>query len=818
VDLGQVQIPGGFGAFSSETADWAYDKLVYTVGASSLSVWASRLTPATLIQSPFNSLRVLAGNVNKYSMGASTLNGPTAGLSSPKFAAYSTGAAAAVQALSGSPTSLTGMNKNWLLAWYGKNSHFYESKYPLGYKNIGQTNSYQADAPVLFIFQNTPSSIRQSTSGGLEFTFSQAAGYVVMLPLYGRNLLAATQTDAWSGGLPADVVQQIGWWSTRLCDYPVTAVESYSSAGGSDTATIRETITYIPVCAGGVRFAPIPPALGIVKDALPVSFSGAVVDGKLPTEFGPSLGIENVSEYTWTLADLHRIADTQRITTDTGQAPQELLQSIGTEVDRLAAAGHQRPWIFIDGAPRHTGRGDVYWVNPADTMTHLSEAALALPDGTTRQKLITYLRSERQAFPPETVYDLNLSQGTIRPSFSAYWSDWDWNWNVYRTDVHLKRVGVYNFYALSKFYDATGDPVPATVIQRGAAALQADMAEQDWASFYWFKGYDDRRVAVVNVNRNFAGMVGLVRLAAKAGDLQTETLARAQLAKAAVLRLSFTLYPRYLYNNNLVQLPADPAWHTKGGGHLFNFSWRGADDDARQMTTINQFGTFLFDTSAFGEWGIGPTSAYMIAYRDLTPELGRFLSDHAKNDASTYARVAKQLFPHWYTAYIEAMLGGEHNMSHPIDGYQLFLANAYLIGEAPAQLMNEIDIPWLQTGDLFHLTKLAETIRAYRGSTWNDALYLNVFPGSDKIFLNWKMYGAPPPGLTYTIDYIGPGNIINPPITGITSTSYVLTGLANNSRYRVTVSAVSGGSVLVKSAAVDISTASYFRFIPKAGR
>ena len=52
-------------------------------------------------------------------------------------------------------------------------------------------------------------------------------------------------------------------------------------------------------------------------------------------------------------------------------------------------------------------------------------------------------------------------------------------------------------------------------------------------------------------------------------------------------------------------------------------------------------------------------------------------------------------------------------MNHPSDAFQLFLARAWVLDERPGQLALWIDVPWLARGDLFHMNKLAATIRAY---------------------------------------------------------------------------------------------------------
>ena len=113
---------------------------------------------------------------------------------------------------------------------------------------------------------------------------------------------------------------------------------------------------------------------------------------------------------------------------------------------------------------------------------------------------------------------------------------------------------------------------------------------------------------------------------------------------------------------------------------------------------------------------------HLFSYEGLTPELGRLLADHAKQDAEVYIKKAEALWPHWYAAFAEGTLGVEHNLNYPGDSFQLFMAKALIQQELPDKLARYVDISWLsQGGDLFYVQKLAETIKAYRGVSWEDS-------------------------------------------------------------------------------------------------
>ncbi|RME71756.1 MAG: hypothetical protein D6784_14685, partial [Chloroflexi bacterium] len=639
IELGQIQIPGASTiSRQSQSVDWAHNELTFSLGGSGqLKLWVSRLTPAVLVQSTASTLRLLTGNVSGSTFDGTTVFARSAGPSYPRYVAYSSGGTVQVRTLSSTALNLPALDGNWLLLWYGNNSHFVDTKVPLTYSGWDfdgaggppHTDAYQADAPVLVRLENRPTSIRQAPAGGVELTFSAGAGYVSLLPLLGRDHPPAATTESWAQGLPADVRQKAQWWASRLCDYPLTAAESYSYAPATDTAIITEQFTFLPTCTGGTSLAPVPPMLAIASDVIGVTFSGPVVDGNLPTEFGPTRGLENTTAYTWQISGLAAYANGVR-RTGAGQPPAELTAELETQVQALVGSGHFIPWVFIDHVPVGISRGALYWANPGDVIYLLVETADALSAGPQKTALVNYIRSERNAYPPEDQYDLPFDVGTRRQGFTYYGSGWDWAWAPeQQPEAHLSEVPLFNFYALARYHTLTGDALPAGLLDKAKTVLDRDMREQDWATAYWFLGHEKHRVAVIGANRYFAGLVGVIRLAQTAGDTSTEQLGRALLAKAAVLRLGLAHYPRYLYAAGLVNLPPEPDWqvrHTDGQwhGYIFNYNWQGANDDARQVVVLNQHEVYLTDHSGYmrGRWNDTEfsylTSPYLVAYRDMT--------------------------------------------------------------------------------------------------------------------------------------------------------------------------------------------------------
>ncbi|MRR52622.1 MAG: hypothetical protein EG825_17250, partial [Rhodocyclaceae bacterium] len=390
-----------------------------------------------------------------------------------------------------------------------------------------------------------------------------------------------------------------GWWASHLCEFPLGVAETYGYNPGTDTTSITESFSFLTICSGGTRFAPLPPMLALARDSLPISFSGAVVDGGLSGEFGPSQGIEGVQSYTWSMSGLRDYTNNYR-ELQNGAVPGELTDRLNAEVQKVVASGHYTPWIFLDAAPVHRNRGDIYWANPADGLLQLIEVAEAVDDPGLKSALVNYISTERNAYPPESVYNLSITQGEMRGAYS--FSDdavrYYWNANATqedtRQDAFLKDVPLYNFYALSRYYKLTGNTLPALTWQKAQETLDRDMREQDWATFYWFANYEDRRVATQNANRHAAGMIGYLRLAEMQGDATSAGLGRALLMKAVAARAGMARYPRYSGITGLTQVPASAGWLMSNRthpyiGYLYNYSWASAYDDPRQVVYLNQF-------------------------------------------------------------------------------------------------------------------------------------------------------------------------------------------------------------------------------------
>jgi hypothetical protein len=766
IELGEVKVSGTTPILISQLVDWAHNEMTFS---ENIKLWVSRMSPAVLIQSQNSSLTIFSGNVGGVVVSPSQwppypleINNRTPSPSYPKWVAYSSGGNIQVRQLSSANIVLPALDNNWLLFWYGSNSHFAETKVPISFSDGGlssvipHSDAYLADAPMLLKFENNPTSIIQSPEGGIDLTFSTNSGYTSILPLYGREHLRASDTEGWgsSGTLPQEVIQKINFWTDRLCSYPTQVSETYSYDPNTDTSTITENITFLPVCSSGstgTPFSILPPMMALTMttpdqqgntNPLNIQISGGTpINANYPTEFGPLLGLDNANSYSWSIAGLKKYSDSKRTLTNLGSIPSEVLQKLSSEVDKIVQAGHYQPWMFVDRLPHSPIIGDVYFSNPGDILYHLTEVVEVLQEPL-KTNLINYLKSERNVYPPETVFNLPVD-GTLRDHFAFRGTDpsnvpntnWYQRWQNDRKQLFYKKVPLYNLYALSRYYQVTGENIPPSLIDQAYMILNQNMVEQDWASFTWFKGFGEKRVAVWNANLHLSGLIGYVQLAKALADIPAENLGRSLLAKALVSRISMAKYPRYLYSSGLTVLPPDPAWQPKyasnnwiAWGYIYDYNWTNSYDDHLQVTLQDQFGTYLYDSTGYmgpGGWvssDWGAEGNKLAAYSDLVPEAFRVLTDYIKTDFEIYLKNFTVYSPQWYVAFAEAIIGAEHNLSYPTDSFQIFMAKAFLERDNAQNLHSYTSIPWLESGDFFYMHKLAETIKAYQGWSWEDEL------------------------------------------------------------------------------------------------
>lgn len=729
-ELGTISVPGRAVPGIAEETDWAHVTLSYS---GVLAATLTRLTPAALLETGQTALRLFGGSVPKRITNGSGLTETTA-LSQPKYVAYHTAAGYRTGTLTSTPISLSTLDQPWLLVWWGSQSHWCETTKPLNYsvntlagnQGLHPRYAFQADAPMLLVFSDLPASVVQTAGqGGLDLAWSSAAGKMALFPLFGRARPTSAATEGWGAALPSDVQARVSSWAPRLYAFPRSVAETYAYSEQTDTATITDTFTYTTVRPGGTSWAPLPPVLGVARDtALPgLSVSGPVIDGGVPTEYGPSQGIEGVTSYSWSLPALDRFTG-PRAAPGGGNVPASLQARFDHEVDSLTSQAHWQPWLLGTHMPSNVPGGDVYWCNPADSLALVAEL-LPLTQGSRRAALRDWLRTERQAFPPETTSAVSPIVGAERGPlgtpgiYCEFWTRfYPWAFSVRQT--------LWAAWGLSRYYQETGDAVSPGVATAIRSIVDADLAEQDWATGHWFAGFEDRQTAVENGNRYWAGLAGASWLLGEASH-PDEGLVRALLAKATVTRVAMAHLPRWQASAGLVTLPTDlgsgaanaawmPASSSEWIGFVFTYDWSTPDDDPRQTIFLDQFRVYLDDSKWRRGYIPGGYTNYAPPYRSFVHPLGELLAAAVGDEAAIYAAKFREMQPHWWVPFADANLGVEANIQQPADSHGIFLARAWLEKAPAATLERESGYPWLVSGgDLFTLHKLAEAIRAYRG-------------------------------------------------------------------------------------------------------
>ncbi|PIR43550.1 hypothetical protein COV24_01875 [candidate division WWE3 bacterium CG10_big_fil_rev_8_21_14_0_10_32_10] len=447
IDLGHIQIPGQTGNLINQEVDWSHNKLSF--GSNTLSVWASRLTPALLAQTNAAQINLFSGDVRhiEYVNGIVTnVNAIIKAPSSPKYIAFPTTSGIQVQA---APFDISAVNsENWILVWYGSNSHFVDTKKPTSFTNsadnvadnqsdnhtLPYSEAYQADAPILVRFQNKPSSIVQNTQeGGISVTFSSGAGYMSIMPLLGREHSKASDTESWgtSRSIPPAIVSKINSWNQYLCYFPYTASENYGYDTATDTATITETISFIQLCNQGKKLASLSPIVGIAKNIVPVTITnsqGALltpVTMGTPLAYGPVEGIEDTNTaslttaYKWSMSGVNKYLNATQLL-KSGSVPPELSQQLIDEFNKLFDVQgnpvHFDPWMFADHMPKSHEVGYTYFGNPADTLYHILSSGETLSQ--LHNQSTTYAQSEKSQFSPDAVYNLQYGLGQQREPYA----------------------------------------------------------------------------------------------------------------------------------------------------------------------------------------------------------------------------------------------------------------------------------------------------------------------------------------------------------------------------------------------------------------
>lgn len=735
-----------------QVSDWCHNELVFEYAAAdeyvepgqtpALRLIVSRLSPAVFFDNSSSATVFFAG-----------------GAPLPQHFAYESGGKIEVAGHMDVLQGLTGLNTRWVLAWYGSSSELLWPMHPVYcparhvgspelagvYETLPSARNFSRastktplqpwrDAPVLFVFAAPLESIEPDDSGGLRFSGLEDSIAGVVMPFFGHKFPPRERLASWKDGLPPEVAGQAGRLSDLMSRFPVSVIETYERDAESDRVVIREKFEFKTLRESGDFLAPVPPMLSIAAGAgFPVEFSAELADTGLLTPVGKWRGVKNVEEYTWSVAGLDRYVNPKPAPEPAHAAAERVRGLLAAEVEKILAAGHLAPFM----APVSTFQpsAGLYWVQPAETLQVLASVLDLLPPELAA-KTAEYLKAERAQYPPESIVALPLGEGARR--------EW-WNFDaktrkIYENAFRWERIPVSALYGLAAYYAAVEKQPPSDDAWRQCCDVLMSVAgAHDWASLGWFrfgaelsgipgevtepgasgypigwyvdpaKRYDG---GVMAANSYMAGIIGFLRMAQMRRDAAAQDFARGMLARAAAMRFAMGKFTGYLYDTGLCVLPKDPLWWVKytqtDVGYMFTFDYSKPEHDLRQVVAMDEYGVFLLEQSQHYR------TPYIVPFMRLVPETGAFLRDWLRDESMRYFDRAAFLTPDWFVSRGEAVLGGDKSSNRFVsEPHQLFMARAWIAGDSGGQLESYLDFPHAAIGDLYCISQLAETIRAY---------------------------------------------------------------------------------------------------------
>lgn len=185
------------------------------------------------------------------------------------------------------------MKANWILVWFN-----------------GGKNWQEFDTPYLFVLQNRPESIKIHSGSALFFDYSQAAGKIQGMPLYGVSLLSPDETAGWTGGLPDAVISRCRFWSRVLASPPAEVIRTAGVDYQRDRLTVCDKVIYSDWKDAwntvAMKIVPISTMLPLAASSgnLKIGVNCPVTDERLATLQGPLMAAENTDRLIFSVDGL----------------------------------------------------------------------------------------------------------------------------------------------------------------------------------------------------------------------------------------------------------------------------------------------------------------------------------------------------------------------------------------------------------------------------------------------------------------------------------------------------------------------------------
>jgi hypothetical protein len=312
---------------------------------------------------------------------------------------------------------------------------------------------------------------------------------------------------------------------------------------------------------------------------------------------------------------------------------------------------------FIDGQPwmpLHITLGisgyESYFTHPDETWYALTLAMSQL-SGETATRLRGFLRDQLEAHPPYTAQPYPATTGSARESYDVP--------PALRRTWGTLSSGALGVYAFAAWCHAGGDRELAAAHWPAVLERMRSLLDDDYVFDVYAIHLQDE---AETLNRDLAGLIGLVRLAHQVDDTRTAERALTQARRLFELRINLERV------NTNIFTPTPSSSHRGHNGKL-----------ARYASLVPEVALAVAQRSA------GCAEAHLSAFRE--PRNG------------------------WFMAFGDRYTGGENYISPPHVARAMFTGTA-LIERLPAEALHSfLDVPWCP-GDLYFIEKCVFALHA----------------------------------------------------------------------------------------------------------
>lgn len=611
------------------------------------------------------------------------------------------------------------LTEPWVVVWFGQSS---------------PAKPQDQDCPLLLVLQRRPLQVQLQERQGLNLRFSGDSGYVALMALMGFAHVPASQSENWSAGLPEPMGQRARQWAPLLRHYPIDVKESYRVDHAGGRVIVREEVTFLSTeddwQTPARKIAPLPPILAAAwRCRLPLTFSAPPVDLNHLEFAGPYAGIADVDQYTWEAPGLLRYL---RESIQVGELPASaapLRQTLAQEIQKMRQAGHLRPGYFSGGLLDSGGVGAWdFWVNPGELVTTLSQASLLL-DIQMRAGVRDYLAKEIAAYPPWRIGHIGYGQGKGREPYDL--PPEELNGTVGRPTVSVTKdpKGPPSFdslYAMWCFGQATGD----WELVRQSYGDMDTLFRQHLRNYDWpimgvttvmpiYPTPFGQRCGIHTCNTVLAGLIGYYRLADRFGQPQDRDLAAYLAVKQLIYRFTLAKFQQMMQDGGAFVPVRDLSVRGDSFSRLSVLPFEREQEVFPFMRDVNKWEKEVLSLNSqfVSLTEVVPNKKYArFSFLNLTPEVGRFLHDHALEDVRSYVRAHELIDPYWFVPR-SVETRGESCPAPYSQNWDLFQAKALVLREPAEKLQLYLQCP-IALGDLYYLQNLSATIRAAADVQW----------------------------------------------------------------------------------------------------